>query len=186
MQDAVLDACILYSAPLRDFFMRLAVKLYQPKWSDTIHDEWIDNVLTNRPDLTRAQLTRTRELMNKHGGACLVAGYESLIPTLELPDQNDRHVLAAAIAAPAAIIVTFNLTDFPAAALAAHNVQVVHPDEFAMRLYSTDPDQFVQLCRLHRQSLVNPPKTVLQYLDTLAKCGLRNTVAILQAHINDI
>jgi len=44
MQDAILDACVLYPAPLRDFFMRLAVKLYQPKWTDEIHEEWIRNV----------------------------------------------------------------------------------------------------------------------------------------------
>src|SRR5580700_413996 len=113
MQNAILDACVLYPAPLRDFFMRLAVKLYQPKWTDTIHEEWIESILANRPDLTRAQLTRTRELMNQHGGACIVSGYESLISNLELPDPNDRHVLAAAIAAPARIIVTFNLSDFP-------------------------------------------------------------------------
>jgi len=77
MQDAVLDANVLYPAPLRDFFMRLAVKLYQPKWTDKIHEEWIRNVLKDRPDLTLAQLTRTRELMNRHGGTCLVTGYEA-------------------------------------------------------------------------------------------------------------
>ncbi len=48
---AVLDACVLYSAPLRDFFMRLAVRLYQPKWTDAIHEEWIRNVLNNRTDI---------------------------------------------------------------------------------------------------------------------------------------
>jgi hypothetical protein len=41
MQDAVLDAWVLYPAPLRDFFMRLAVQLYQPKWTEEIHEEWI-------------------------------------------------------------------------------------------------------------------------------------------------
>jgi len=66
MQDAILDACVLYAAPLRDFFMLLAVKLYQPKWTDTIHGEWIRNALKHRRDLTLAQLTRTRELMNRH------------------------------------------------------------------------------------------------------------------------
>src|SRR5579862_4794446 len=88
MLSAVLDSCVLYPAPLRDFFMRLAVKLYQPKWTDAIHEEWIRNVLEDRPDLTLAQLTRTRELMNRHGGTCLVTGYETLIPTLTLPDPE--------------------------------------------------------------------------------------------------
>lgn len=96
-----LDACVLYPVPLRDFFMRLAVALYQPKWTEEIHEEWIRNVLLDRPDLSPAQLIRTRDLLNRYGGACLVTGYQSMILTLTLPDAGDRHVLAAAIKAGA-------------------------------------------------------------------------------------
>ncbi len=186
MQAAVLDACVLYPAALRDFFMRLAVRLYQPKWTDTIHEEWIRNVLADRPDVTLAQLTRTRDLMNLHGGKCLVTGYETLIPTLTLPDANDRHVLAAAITAQAPVIVTFNLSDFPAKILAAYHVQAVHPDDFAAGLYKADPLQFVQLVKRHREALVNPPKTVEEYLATLVQCGLYKTVSLLQPHQAEI
>ena len=60
---AVLDACVLYSAALRDLFMRVAnVGLYAPRWTEQIHDEWMENVLANWPDLSRQKLTRTREL----------------------------------------------------------------------------------------------------------------------------
>jgi predicted nucleic acid-binding protein len=186
MLAAVLDSCVLYPAPLRDFFMRLAVKLYQPKWTDTIHEEWIRNVLEDRPDLTLAQLTRTRQLMDRHGGACLVTGYEALIPTLTLPDPDDRHVLAAAITAQAPIIVTFNLSDFPAETLAFHKTRAVHPDDFAVSLYESEPEPFVQLVKLHRQALVNPPKAVAEYLSTLSQCGLKKIVARLEAHRNEI
>lgn len=186
MESAVLDACILYPAPLRDFFMRLAVTLYQPKWTDAIHEEWIRNVLEDRPDLTLAQLTRTRQLMDKHGGACLVTGYEDLISTLSLPDPNDRHVLAAAIKAKASVIVTFNLTDFPAQILSTYKVRAVHPDDFAVSLYEGDPEQFVALIKLHRQALVNPPKSVEEYLSTLNQCGLKQTAIRLQVHLSEI
>jgi hypothetical protein len=101
---AFLDANVLYSAPMRDFFLRLAVRfVFQPKWTDEIHAEWMEAVLTNRPDLTSAQLTRTRDLMNQHGNDWRVpVSYAHLIPTFSLPDLDDRHVLAAAIAAKAA------------------------------------------------------------------------------------
>jgi hypothetical protein len=79
----VYDACVLYPAPLRDLLMRLAL-------TDT-------SVLRNRPDLSRAPLERTRSLMNAHVRDALVDGHQSLIPALELPDPDDRHVLAAAI-----------------------------------------------------------------------------------------
>ena len=186
MQSAVLDSCVLYPAPLRDFFMRLAVKLYQPKWTDAIHEEWIRNVLKDRRAVTLAQLTRTRELMDRHGGTCLVTGYESLIPTLSLPDPNDRHVLAAAIRAQASVIVTFNLSDFPAEVLTTFKTRAAHPDDFAVSLYLSDPEHFVHLVSLHRQALVNPPKKVDEYLATLAQCGLRKTAASLHAHIAEI
>ena len=58
MESALLDACILYPAPLRDFLMRLAVNLCQPKWTAKIHEKWIHNGLADRPDLTPAQLAR--------------------------------------------------------------------------------------------------------------------------------
>jgi len=182
MQSAFLDACVLYPAPLRDFFMRLAVNLYQPNWTAKIHDEWIRNVLADRPDLTPAQLARTRELMDYHGGACLVTGYETLIPTLTLPDPDDRHVLAAAIKAEVSVIVTFNLKDFPARVLETHHIRAVHPDDFAVSLYQTDPEAFIQLVKRHRQALVNPRKEVEDYLITLSQGGLKKTVAILEEH----
>ena len=186
MQTAVLDACILYPAPLRDFFMRLAVRLYQPKWTEEIHEEWIRNVLKDRPDLTRDQLRRTRELMNRHGGACLVTGYEPLVSTLALPDEGDRHVLAAAITAAAPVIVTFNLRHFPNRILATHGIKAIHPDEFTASLYDADPAQFVDLVKIHRQALINPAKNAEDYLATLDNCGLPRTVLRLRTHRSEI
>ena len=80
--------------------MHLAMTgLFRARWTDQIHDEWIRNVLANRPDLKAEQLKRTRELMDAHALDCLVTGYEKLIAGLTLPDPDDRHVLAAAIRA---------------------------------------------------------------------------------------
>ena len=90
---ALYDANVLYPAPLRDLLMRLAVEdVYRARWTDIIHDEWIRNVLANRPDLRPEQLERTRELMNANVRDCLVVCFESLIPALELPDPDDRQL----------------------------------------------------------------------------------------------
>ena len=106
----VYDACVLYPAPLRDLLMHLALSdLYRARWSEAIHDEWTRNVLLSRPDLAPAQLQRTRQLMNAHVRDCLVTDFEYLIPSLSLPDLDDRHVVAAAIHSGASLIVTFNL-----------------------------------------------------------------------------
>ena len=48
---AVYDANILYPAPLRDLFIRLAqAGLVRARWTDTIHEEWIRNVLKDTRD----------------------------------------------------------------------------------------------------------------------------------------
>jgi hypothetical protein len=97
---ALYDACVLYPAPIRDVLMHLALTdLYRARWTNQIHEEWIRSVLINRPDLTRAQLERTRDLMNAHARDALIENFEDLIPSLSLPDPDDRHVLAAAYAA---------------------------------------------------------------------------------------
>ena len=86
-----------YPAPLRDLLMRLATTdLFRPRWSAAIHDEWTRAVLATRPEL-EGPLERTRKLMDAHVMDALVTGYEPLIGTLQLPDPDDRHVLAAAI-----------------------------------------------------------------------------------------
>lgn len=178
----VYDANVLYPAPLRDLLMRLALTdLFGARWTDDIHDEWIRNVLAARPDLTLKQLERTRELMNAHVRDCVVEGYRSLIPGLELPDPDDRHVLAAAIRANASVIVTFNLKDFPAAQVEQYGVEAQHPDEFITHLIDLNQAKVCAAAEEQRRSLRNPPKTVEEYLETLLTQGLPQTATLLRS-----
>jgi hypothetical protein len=175
---ALYDACVLYPAPLRDLLMRLATTdLFRARWTDQIHDEWIRNVLTNRPDLKREQLERTRHLMNAHVLDCLVTGYDNLIDRLTLPDPNDRHVLAAAILTGADVIVTFNLDDFPKQVLKPLGIEAQHPDVFVTHLFDLDAPAVCAAARRQRQSLRNPPKAVNEFLKILLQQQLPQTVA---------
>jgi predicted nucleic acid-binding protein len=184
---AVLDACVLYPAPLRDFLMRLATaNLYEPRWSAIIHEEWIRNLLENRSDLKRPTLERTRDLMNAAIPNASVLNDESLIKTLTLPDLNDRHVLATAIQGNASLIVTFNLRDFPAGTLAPYKVTAIHPDAFAVRLYTAYPTDFVNRIRIHRASLISPPKSVEEYLATLRQNQLPEIAERLSKRADEI
>ena len=155
--------------------------LFRAKWSDKIHDEWICKLLENRPDLNREQLEETRNLMDAHVIDCLVTDYQDLIPSLDLPDPNDRHVLAAAIRSETDVIVTFNLKDFPHDTLAKHGIDVQHPDEFIKRLLDLAPDTVCESAKTHRQRLKNPPKTVDEYLASLEHQGLAQTVRGLRS-----
>src|SRR6266508_3632867 len=181
---ALFDACVLYPAPLRDLLMWLALTdLFNAKWTDEIHDEWIRNVLADRPDLKPEQLERTRLLMNSKIRDCLITGYENLIEGLILPDPDDRHVLAAAIRAGADVIVTFNLTDFPAATLAHFDIEAQHPDDFLVGLLDVAPGGVCGAVKRQRESLRNPPRTAEELLSTLESQGLTQTVARLRQFI---
>lgn len=127
----VYDACVLYPSTLRDLLIRVAqTGLVQAKWTEKILDEVFENLKENRPELDPDKLSRTRELMIGAVRDCLVKGYEPLINGLDLPDPNDRHVLAAAIRARAQLIVTSNLRDFPADNLRQYDVEAGSPDDF--------------------------------------------------------
>jgi len=102
----------------------------------------------------------------------LVDGYQPLIPALELPDPDDRHVLAAAIKSGADLIITFNLDDFPDHALASYGLGACHPDSFLVDQLNLDAERVCTAMRQHRASLKNPPKTVEEYLVTLEEQGL--------------
>lgn len=156
------------------------VEAYVPRMTEDIHAEWIRNVLADKQEATPAQLDRTRRLMNRVSPDCLVSGYEAVIPTLSLPDANDRHVLAAAIVAGAAVVVTFNLSDFPAATLETYGVEPLHPDVFLSALFDDEPVLFLRAVRAHRTSLHRPPKNPSEYLQTLHTNGLKELARRLE------
>ena len=177
----VYDACVMYPAPLRSLLMYLALTdMFRARWSDLIHDEWIRNLLEKRPDLKEENLNRTRKLMNKHVRGCLVTGFEPLITAIELPDPNDRHVVAVAIHTRAEAIITFNLKDFPEEALEQFNLKAIHPDEFIMDLMDLNIGAVIEAVRNHRNGLKNPPFTADAYLDCLLKQQLPQSASRLR------
>ena len=164
----LLDACVLYPAPLRDLLMELASKgLFRGRWTNRIHDEWMNNLLKNRPDLMREQLERTRKLMNERVLDCLVNDYEDLMKGVALPDQHDVHVLAAAIKAQAQIIVTYNTKDFPNETLKKFEIEAQHPDTFLRYQLDLKLPVFLSSVKNIRQRLKKPPVSASHYLSTL-------------------
>jgi len=177
---AVYDANVLYPAPLRDFLMHLALTgLFRARWTAQIHAEWKRNLLINRPGLTEHQLDRTSAVMDRAIPDAVVTGYEPLCASLDLPDPDDRHVLAAAINCNASVIVTFNLKDFPAHILQPFEIEPVHPDDFIADLFDLDRAAVLEAAQAQRASLKNPPHSPSEFLDRLLKQGLTQSVKLL-------
>lgn len=180
---AVYDACVLYPAPLRDLLMHLALTgLYRARWTQQIHEEWKRNLLKNRPELSREQLDNTSSLMDRAIPEAVVTGYENLCEGLDLPDTDDRHVLASAIRCRAEVIVTFNLKDFPQKTLAAFDIEPLHPDEFIADLWDLDQAAVLLAVQNQRRTLKKPPIAAPHYLEMLLKQGLPQTVKALQPY----
>ncbi|MDT0619911.1 PIN domain-containing protein [Salinisphaera sp. P385] len=177
-----MDASVLYSAPLTDLFVRLCIAgLYRASWSDSIHEEWMRALLADRPDLTREDLVRRRDAMDEALPDAAIDGYEGLIPGLDLPDPGDRHVLAAAVRARTALIVTHNLKDFPAERLEPYALEGVHPDTFACDLYYLNPKRVAAIVEAQRSDLRKPPMARADFLSRLEACGLVEFVRLIEA-----
>jgi predicted nucleic acid-binding protein len=142
---AVLDACVLYPTVLREILQGAgAAGLYQPVFSDRILREWVlatAKLGPTAPAIAEGEAAMLRAAFPR----ALVREHTEIEARLILPDPNDRHVLATAIASGADAIVTFNAQDFPGHVLAAEKITRRDPDGFLWELQSRHPDAMVRI-----------------------------------------
>lgn len=174
---ALLDACVLYPIAMTDALLSLATAgLFAAKWSREIEREWIAALEDRRPEL-HGRLEVRRDAMRdavpdwevaEAAWAPLVAGYN-------LPDLDDRHVLAAAVAGHADCIVTANLKDFPAEIVGVYGIEVVDPDRFVINQWDLDPLIAMAAFKRMRARWRNPQATPENFAKALEQGGLPAT-----------
>ena len=183
---AVLDANVLYPFAVRDALLRFAeAGLYRAHWSAEILDEWTQNLLRRRPELedsVRSQLDAIKRAFPE----ALVEGHENLIPALRLPDDEDRHVLAAAIRADAQIIVTENIADFPPERLAPNNIDALAADRFLSTTFENYPSQAMAALGEMRRAYDRPKMDPGEFILHLKRNGLVELAAMLGADIDSL
>ncbi|MFW3113802.1 hypothetical protein MHAE_08513 [Mycobacterium haemophilum DSM 44634] len=168
---------------LRDVLIRVArMGLNRARWSELILDEVFDAIREKRPDLDPAKLTRTRALMCAAVPDCLIdsTAVNALVPSLTLPDPDDRHVLAAAILAGAQVIVTTNLKDFPSGELEKFSIEAKHPDAFLQDIYHLDGALMHQAVSEAAAAYKRPPMTVGELVERLDSLGLPISASLLR------
>ena len=137
---AVLDACVLFPTVLREILIGAArAGLYTPLWSDRILEEWA-RATTKLGPLAEVQARGEVAMLRAAFPKASVRIPEGLTARLWLPDPDDIHVLAAAIAGGADHIVTLNAMDFPRGDLAAEGLIRSDPDAFLLTLYHQSPE----------------------------------------------
>lgn len=167
---------------MTDALMSLASSgLYAAKWSQKIESEWIVSIEERRPDL-KGKLGYRRDQMREAVPDWEVEerAWRSLASGLALPDPDDVHVLAAALAGHADAIVTVNLRDFPPQVLHPLGIEVIHPDQFIVAQW--DLDQFVSVAAFKRMRArwKKPEATPEDFAAALERTGLPATAQRLR------
>ena len=137
---AVLDACVLYPTILREVLLDVAgAGLFAPVWSERILGEWRIAAARLGEDMGAVAGAEIAQARLRFPGAEAEAD-AGMALAFDLPDPNDRHVVATALATGAGVIVTANLRDFPRWTLAGAGLDAVHPDEFLTALWRREAD----------------------------------------------
>jgi len=157
---AVLDACVLYPTVLREILQGAGeAGLFQPVFSDRILREWVLATAKLGPEAP-AMAAGEAALLRAAFPRGLVREHPGIEARLILPDPNDVHVLAIAIASGADAIITFNAQDFPGHLLAAEGIQRRDPDGFLWEMHSRNPEamaRIVETVRARAEAISGQP-----------------------------
>ena len=178
---ALLDACVLGGALRRNMLLSLAeAGLFRPRWSSRILDE-TQKAITQ---ITKGETdgSRQRAAIEAAFPEALVTGYEMFEDKLALPDPNDNHVLAAAIATSASVIVTDNLADFPSAVLDPHSIQAISADDFIADTIELDPSEAIMALRRMRERFKNPALDVATLIHKSEAQGLLQVATFMDEY----
>jgi predicted nucleic acid-binding protein len=179
---ALLDACVLHPVATADALMSLAAAgLFAAKRTRRIELEWMASVLRKRPDLEGRLQTR-RDAMRDAVPDWEVEerAWRAIEEGLHLPDPEDRHVLAAALAGHADCIVTANLSDFPRAIVEPLRIEVTHPDDFVVAQWDLDPLAAVAAFKRMRARWKKPEADATAFVDAMERGGLLLTAQRLR------
>ncbi|TNJ44053.1 RSP_2648 family PIN domain-containing protein [Phaeobacter sp. B1627] len=134
----LLDTCVLYPTVMREMLLGAAqLGHFTPLWSERILGEWARAAVKIGPEgpaQAQAEIALLRAAWPKSD----VAVKPGVAARLWLPDENDIHVLAAAVSGHADAIVTMNIKDFPRHLLAEEGLGRQGPDEVLYGLWLQD------------------------------------------------
>src|SRR5699024_7410343 len=138
----------LYPPLVRSLLIAAAeAELFVPLWSARVFDEWRIAIAAKQGMAAEDEAVAAQAgLSARFPEARVEAGAEHEA-AIRLPDPADAHVLAAAVAGRAEVLVTFNLRDFPRRVLGGHGIEARHPDGFLWELLSVAPERMDPVIR---------------------------------------
>lgn len=100
-------------------------------WSAEILGEVTEHLIENVSGFTAKSGERLVSAMNTafpYAEVEVIAEHYQRLEAVALPDEGDRHVLAAAVSAEATVLCTANTKDFPDDVVGGIGVEVMTPD----------------------------------------------------------
>ena len=175
---AFLDTNVLYPLVIRDILLWFAYEeLFLPFWSKHVLMEW--SRVMKRNGLTQIESQRRMHMIQEACPFAMVRGYESLIEQLDLPDEDDRHVLAAAIRVGADTIITQNLKDFPKSALYPLGIAAMNADTFLVGVIQKNPTKALRAFKQMVKQRKRPTQSSQEVIQSLRSQGLKQTAELL-------
>ncbi|MRX42971.1 PIN domain-containing protein [Agromyces kandeliae] len=169
---AFLDACVLVPIAPCDTMLRMADSgAFRPLWSRRVVDEALRALERIHPDIDPSRFQSRFRSMDEAFDDALVEGWEALEGGIELPDPDDRHVVAAAIRGRADVIVTENVSDFPEAALRPFGLAAIRLDDFLLDQFDLGPSATCQVITEQAAAMTHPPVAAEVLLARLARSG---------------
>jgi hypothetical protein len=132
-----------------------------------------------RKGITKDEAEKRVQRANSAFPDALVINYETLIANLTLPDENDRHVVAAAIKSNADVIVTNNLKDFPEEYLNSFGMKAKSADDFLTDIIDLNQDIAIRAFKEMVLNRKNPNMAEFEVLERLRKVKLFDTANYL-------
>lgn len=166
----VLDACVLFNAPVRDTLLRAAeYGAFRVHWSQKILDETTKN-LVERKKMNETQAAHLVSEMSKAFPEAMTEVPQSQVDAMR-NDPKDRHVAACAVCASAEVICTFNVSDFKPEDLPNTNIEAQNPDQFHCFLFDLSQETMMRV--------------LTEQASDLKEIDLDKLLGLLQKHVPD-
>lgn len=182
---ALLDANVLYQHLHTDVLLNFAKqKLFTPKWSDKINNEWMGHLAINRPDIEPEKIERRRFMMERAFPNANIQSYTHVEIEAVIPDPDDLHVLQAAVAGNVNIIVSDNEKDFPSGLLKRHGLAFSTPDDFITKIIAINEDATKEVLNQLINHRFKPKRTGKELIEIMKKRGLSGSADAIKQYID--
>jgi predicted nucleic acid-binding protein len=187
MARVFVDTNVLFPFSVMDLMLALTEDgVHDVIWTQALLAEW-ERVIVREQRRSAASAAAITSAIREHFADSEVpeSAYAHLIKQMPGKDSDDRVHMAAAVAGHAIAIVTWNLADFPAEALACHGVRVCTPDDYLSDLLDVWPGELLATVVRMAGEKRRPPMTPSALADSLSKAGIPAFAQRLQATLVD-